>query len=485
MGSYTPIVIDLQQVLSYELAPVPLSLANMDGTIRKTVKSALLKELELDCASLTSLPNTCMPENSVFIIDLLGLLQKLKKGKMVTFGDLSDYLIKKITDKFEHVNVVHVVPDRYDISLSIKAGERARRCTVNSTEIKIKGRDAKLPNSLKHFLSNSKNKINLVSFLSTDWCKVFTHILNKDQVLYFAQQDGKTQKITHEGHDYVDALYSDHEEADSRIFVHCKHFTLSSSGDKRIIISSPDTDVAILCCFHFAALKVTELWFHTGVGRQTRYVPIHTAFENLGPVLCKLLPSLHVLSGCDSTSSLYGIGKIKALSALRKNMDALQHLYMFGNSPTSVDPICFRDVKQLLGLFYGESTTDLNHLHYNMFAKKTLDSTKLPPTDDAAILHKKRANYQCYIWKSATTPVLQMPSPVGNGWTTSDDGNLLPKLMSQDPAPETIHELVICGCTKGCKTRCSCRQENLPCTPACKCADNCTNHDREGEKYDI
>ena len=58
-----------------------------------------------------------MPENFVIFIDLFGLLQKLKKGKMVSFGGLSDYLIKKITEKFEHVNVIHVVPDRYNTSL--------------------------------------------------------------------------------------------------------------------------------------------------------------------------------------------------------------------------------------------------------------------------------------------------------------------------------------------------------------------------------
>ena len=43
--------IDLKEVHSYELAQVPLSLANMDGTLCKTAKSILLKELEIERCS--------------------------------------------------------------------------------------------------------------------------------------------------------------------------------------------------------------------------------------------------------------------------------------------------------------------------------------------------------------------------------------------------------------------------------------------------
>ena len=40
--------IDLQDVLSYELSPVPLSIAHLKGSTRKTAKSNLLKELIID-----------------------------------------------------------------------------------------------------------------------------------------------------------------------------------------------------------------------------------------------------------------------------------------------------------------------------------------------------------------------------------------------------------------------------------------------------
>ena len=40
--------IDLQDVLSYKLSPVPLSIAHLNGSMRKTAKSNLLKELMID-----------------------------------------------------------------------------------------------------------------------------------------------------------------------------------------------------------------------------------------------------------------------------------------------------------------------------------------------------------------------------------------------------------------------------------------------------
>ena len=48
--------IDLEEVQSYELASVPLALANMDGSLRKPTKSTLLRELEMDSLAKSTLP---------------------------------------------------------------------------------------------------------------------------------------------------------------------------------------------------------------------------------------------------------------------------------------------------------------------------------------------------------------------------------------------------------------------------------------------
>ena len=54
----------------------------------------------------------------------------------------------------------------------------------------------------------------------------------------------------------VPFLESDHEEADTRLLLHAKD---ASAVCKRIVVQSPDTDVAMLCISHFKDLGCKEL----------------------------------------------------------------------------------------------------------------------------------------------------------------------------------------------------------------------------------
>ena len=101
----------------------------------------------------------------------MALVQSLIKGKKTTFGHLSDALITIVLSAFNYGNLIHVVPDRYDIEDSIKSGERARRTVSKTLEAKIKGRETQLPSNIKTFLMNNKKKSNLIAFLINDWCE--------------------------------------------------------------------------------------------------------------------------------------------------------------------------------------------------------------------------------------------------------------------------------------------------------------------------
>ena len=79
--------IDLEHVLSYELSPVPLSITCMNGEMRKTTKSLLLKELAVDVKEIYDLPIEHL-YNSCVVIDLMGIVQSIKAGDSKTFGDL-------------------------------------------------------------------------------------------------------------------------------------------------------------------------------------------------------------------------------------------------------------------------------------------------------------------------------------------------------------------------------------------------------------
>ena len=71
--------IDLENIFTYELASVPLSLARLDDSLNKTAKSKLLQELERHGSDYPSLP----PEEKLtsWIVDGMNLLQMLGHGK--------------------------------------------------------------------------------------------------------------------------------------------------------------------------------------------------------------------------------------------------------------------------------------------------------------------------------------------------------------------------------------------------------------------
>ena len=90
-----------------------------------------------------------------------------------------------------------------------------------------------------------------------------------------------------------DELYSDHEEADTRLLLHAKQ---ASRTHSHVIIRSPDTDVFILLLGHKSAIP-TSLYFDTGIGNQRRILDISKAFLTLGFELCDALIGFHAFTG--------------------------------------------------------------------------------------------------------------------------------------------------------------------------------------------
>ena len=62
-----------------------------------------------------------------------------------------------------------------------------------------------------------------------------------------------------------------------------------------------------------------------------------------------------------------------------------------------------------------------------------------------------------------------------NGWNL-EEGAYVPVRCITIPASKGVIELTKCFCKSGCKGRCSCSKNGLPCTPLCKCyVGDCEN----------
>jgi len=107
--------------------------------------------------------------------------------------------------------------------------------------------------------------------------------------------------------------------------------------------------------------------------------------------------------------------------------------------------------------------------------KKKIHPALAPPTEGAATQHILRAQLQALVWERALAPSLVTLSPTDYGY--NDDYSPIPS--SLPPAPQSVLEVIRCGCKTTCDTdRCRCHRQEMICSDLCECSpDNCLNDD--------
>ena len=184
--------------------------------------------------------------------------------------------------------------------------------------------------------------------------------------------------------------------------------------------------------------------FKTGVKDHIRYVPVHAVIQKLGHKLRSALPAFHALTGCDTTSSLAGVGKKKAWTALCRSEKHQEGLGMVGQMATLDEVFKMKGEEFICSLHPAakKATRSADELRYLMFCQMRHKSELLPPTTDSVVQHVRRVCYQAFSWGQAltTNTMLELPSPIGNGCEMVE-GLLTPCFMTKDPAPTSLLEL--------------------------------------------
>ena len=482
-------VVDLEKMFQFELSSIPLAIAEDEETLARGTKANILHELEKEITASLS-PQDFIDrrrahknETSVFI-DYMVCIQRLSSRKYIcTFGDLINALETFIETAFTEADIVHLVADRYDTNMSIKAGERKRRADMynEAPEIIIRSSQQAMPRSLKSFLSNPKNKDNLNDFVFSQWVSTMPTSLKPQQCLILSggfRNHERVVSLTTNGAEELSDAYCSHEEADTRLIFHIE----DSKERHKIttaVIWSPDTDIFLLG-LHFCTKIDIHIWFKTGVKEGTRYIPIHTLAEKLGNDVCSVLLPFHALTGCDSVSFFKGKGKKKGLRLILDTKESFLTLAELGDSLQLNDDVA-RTCERFVCRMYqpNNNISSINKLRYNIFCKTPVQNQNLPPCYDSLLQHLKRANFQTAVWKKSLHARMDLGSPVGNGWIDTENG-LKPELMTQASAPQELVELTSCKCRGSrCTSKfCSCLKSGLNCTAACGCQgimDACEN----------
>lgn len=470
--------VPIERLMSFENAPVPLSMFGESGAMLSGKKSDFMHKLE-DLVSKEIRDKVDIP--ACVIHDGHALIRKLpgpsELGDKVSFRDMArsftTYMLHLSNSASSDVPEIHIVFDRYE-QVSIKSQERetrAGRQNVIQHHIRL---DLPAPRNWATFLHSGENKAGLATCYTDFMLENVQHMLKPGQVLFISESRRNVQRITSDTVTDIRELHSNQEEADTRMILHAIY--AANNGTTNIVVNSPDTDVLVLLVHHRPVIKAQQIFMLTGrEGKHsdlTRYIPVHVLFTKLTTNQLGILLPVYCLTGCDTVSAFHGHGKRKAFRIMTSKANKFQAMTDLGMGPLTraQKEAC----TQFIGLMYGQTDCNsLNHLRVQKasHSRSKMPAKKLPPTDNSFELHVLRCVFQLLIWRQAMVAMQELPDPKDYGYVLNPETNSLqPRLMSQPAAaPELLNDLV-CVCDgDACSTSCKCEENEQPCTYACNC----------------
>ena len=458
--------LNMAEVLKHPLGPLPWSLANADGTIKKTNKAALARALEKNVS-----PVDTIPQPSALVIDGMAILQKMH-GENCTFEELSEQLLAQVKNMGYESERIDIVFDVYR-NKSIKSLERKLRGSVEGIKYAkiMPGHKIK---QWQRLLSCGTSKTKLVQFIAEDWQERLSKNLGT-KTLYITSGE-KCYKITVDGSEEVGDLKSTQEEADTRMVLHASH---AAKNYDSVTIAADDTDVLIVSMALQSQINC-NLFIRCGTKNNTRLLDVSRLCKSVGQRICAALPGMHAFTGCDTVSAFSGQGKLKAFKLL--DNEDFQNAFADLGQRWQLSEDIFTALKAFTCQMYAVRSTasDINEQRYNIFRvrKGNIESSQLPPCKDCLRMHALRANYQAGIWQRSLQPCPDIPPPEEtNAWELNEEDDLIIKWMVGLPAPEVVLDLLSCRCRNICKApKCECIVNGLKCSDACNCyLENCSN----------
>ena len=171
----------------------------------------------------------------------------------------------------------------------------------------------------REFLRSSENKTELFRYLSIKLSEV------SDGKILCAYDDTITA-----GFENSMIAPTDHEEADTRLFLHVKDAV--QNGFENVMIRTVDTDVLILSITLYNSLSAQTLWVDFGMGKNRCYIPVHDIV--LDPMRRKGLRFFYSLTGCDQVSFFSNVTKNTAWKIWQVFIDVNETFATLSDEPT-------------------------------------------------------------------------------------------------------------------------------------------------------
>ena len=428
-------------LFQHELASLPPSMFDNNGYPREATKSTLADALwNKDKCLVDSLESN---EQYRYVLDGGSLIQRIPWVVGTTFSRLCQIYVDHVKSHFPDAAVVFDSYPEYPTTKDITHMRRAKG--QKSTDINF---TENMPCRIKkdQFLANQRNKQRFLNLLSTKLREQHIEVLQAD--------------------DDADLLIA--------------QTALNSAKDRPTIVVGEDTDVLVLLLYHIQNYH-QKVIYHSAKhsqGKACRIWDINKTAKLHGETTCRLLPFVHAVTGCDTTSRLFGLGKAVALKKVATNEYFRSQGEIFMSNGRTKDDIIKAGEEAISCLYGGVPLEGLQILRWRKFTSKVAQNRgtpvavhTLPPTPDAASLHSLRVYLQCQVWTGETAL-----NPVEFGWFV-ENGKYLPKKMTLPPAPDSLLQIIRCNCKTSCDTRrCTCRRSGLDCYIVCgECRGICSN----------
>ena len=232
--------------------------------------------------------------------------------------------------------------------------------------------------------------------------------------------------------------------SDTRMILHAVHANnvFERNDMTGRVIKMPDTEVLVLAIHYYPQMdRVKEFWIETGTVTRTtdlrRFIPVHDISHSQSPLFLKVLPAIHALTGCNSTSVFFGIGKNSVYKTIsEKGVDSFAELVFIGGDDENTSIV---GAHKFIASLYDpkgkekEAHSNMNVLRAKLAAKRECVLAKLPPCEESLKQHVRRAAWQTRIWISYHIAKPDLGSPLEYGWKR--EGRSLSQCTMKDCQP--------------------------------------------------
>ena len=390
---------------------------------------------------------------------------------------------------------VHVLFDHPEIwDINLKSNVQKKRDAGKKQIPPLQGpisddTEVPTPKMWPSFLANRQDKRKLVVYIG-EKLKLAQEWLQPGQTLIVGGcfMDKQTYRITQGSIEAVSNLYSNHEEADTRIFLH-----VAWSQKLTCVIVASDSDLLFILLLNHGKFPNKQMVIQSSDqrGRLDMKKLMDMMEDDPNTDLSRIRKDgistaffygfAHLLAGTDILCSPRGFGPAYILRTatdfatyLFDKDKGLQHLCKAENNSQGAY------VRFVLALFKKKYSTKIkgkpeeilspaadyseiiSEVQRNTWVH-TVESKSMLPSQDCLLLREKNISFQLQIWTQATSAIINVPKPEEYGWEKTDSGyHLQPDSAENLAKQKSIYDTIMhkSGCkTSQCLTlRCGCKK---------------------------